>query len=332
MESIHTINIPDGTSYNIRLNEDGTLPLMDIELYNMLLKQNPLIQTELLGSGVRPIIYDGKVVSNLGDGFSPQPATVADSSSDTRSGTLTKTDGGVTGFIAPPYFAKRFNNDGDSKRRLIYSGEIHPELVLLKMAPDVERESRLRGNRSVAVNAHERDTRKYDSVFDETQENRRVSFSSITTNRGLGGVYKHPNSNIYTIPANRQFNIGDSHYRDSVRDFSHISNFYTNYMEYIILRNNTAKNKKIVVKAHLLRISTSTIIEKTVNLYGNSNFTDVYGDIWIPLAPEQYVNNTDSGVIGVDLSRAYASDGVDGIFYRADDYRVLMIEIPGYAD
>lgn len=68
METIHTIKTPDGTSYNIRLNEDGSLPLIDKKIYSMIVKENPLMQMELLGGGVKPVIYNGKVVSNLGYG------------------------------------------------------------------------------------------------------------------------------------------------------------------------------------------------------------------------------------------------------------------------
>lgn len=49
--SIHKVVVPEGIPYYIRTNKDGSLPLMDIELYNMLLRQNPLIQTELFSGG-----------------------------------------------------------------------------------------------------------------------------------------------------------------------------------------------------------------------------------------------------------------------------------------
>lgn len=67
MENIYTVKIPDGTSYDIRLNDDMTLPLMDIALYHKLLEQNPLIKTEII-RGVKPLVYEGKVVTNIGDG------------------------------------------------------------------------------------------------------------------------------------------------------------------------------------------------------------------------------------------------------------------------
>ena len=51
MGNIHKVMVPEGVPYYIRTNEDGSLPLIDIELYNMLLRQNPLIKTEIMGGG-----------------------------------------------------------------------------------------------------------------------------------------------------------------------------------------------------------------------------------------------------------------------------------------
>ena len=51
MGSIYKVMIPEGIPYYIRTNEDGSLPLMNVDLYHQLLERNPLIRTELMGGG-----------------------------------------------------------------------------------------------------------------------------------------------------------------------------------------------------------------------------------------------------------------------------------------
>ena len=52
MGGIYKVMIPEGIPYYIRTNEDGSLPLMNVDLYHQLLERNPLIRTELMGGGV----------------------------------------------------------------------------------------------------------------------------------------------------------------------------------------------------------------------------------------------------------------------------------------
>lgn len=67
MGRIHKVVVPEGVPYYIRTNDDGSLPLLSLSFYNYLLEMNPLIKTEIMGGGVKPLIYNGEVVTNLGD-------------------------------------------------------------------------------------------------------------------------------------------------------------------------------------------------------------------------------------------------------------------------